>query len=133
VLGAYRYQPNLERRHHLLKSVQDAAPVLLHSPARIEALFCCQFLALLIAALIEREVRAGMARAALDTIELYPELRDCKAPSTERILEIFSTLSRHDLHHEDNLVKTFEPELTAQQQQVLDLLGLPHRAYTQQA
>lgn len=38
VLGAYRYQPNLERRHHLLKSVQDAAPVLLHSPARIEAL-----------------------------------------------------------------------------------------------
>ncbi|HZJ05632.1 MAG TPA: IS1634 family transposase [Nocardioidaceae bacterium] len=50
VLGAYRYQPNLERRHHLLKSVQDAAPVLLHSPARIEALFCCQFLALLICA-----------------------------------------------------------------------------------
>src|SRR5450759_2467849 len=54
VLAAYRYQPNLERRHHLLKSVQDAAPVLLHNPARIEALFCCQFLALLIAALIER-------------------------------------------------------------------------------
>jgi transposase len=132
VLGAYRYQPNLERRHHLLKSVQNAAPVLLHSPARIEALFCCQFLALLIAALIEREVRGGMTRAALDTIELYPELRDCKAPSTERILEIFSTLSRHDLHHEDNLIRTFEPELTAQQQQVLDLLGLPHRAYTQQ-
>src|SRR5664280_2955613 len=46
VLAAYRYQPNLERRHHLLKSVQDAAPVLLHNPARIEALFCCQFLAL---------------------------------------------------------------------------------------
>src|ERR1035437_279837 len=44
VLAAYRYQPNLERRHHLLKSVQDAAPVLLKNPARIEALFCCQFL-----------------------------------------------------------------------------------------
>ena len=49
------------------------------------------------------------------------------------IQEIYSTLYCHDLHHEDNLVKTFEPELTAQQQQVLDLLGLPHRAYTQQA
>jgi transposase len=132
VLGAYRYQPNLERRHHLLKSVQDAAPILLHSPARIEALFCCQFLALLIAALIEREVRGGMTRAALDTIELYPELRDCKAPSTERILEIFTTVSRHQLHHDGTPVQTFQPELTAQQQQVLDLLGLPHRAYTQQ-
>ena len=132
VLAAYRYQPNLERRHHLLKSVQDAAPVLLHNPARIEALFCCQFLALLISALIEREVRNGMRRVALDNIALYPELRNCKAPSTERILEIFATVARHQLHRDGTLVKTFQPELTAQQQQVLDLLTLPHSAYTQQ-
>ena len=131
ILGAYRYQPNLERRHHLLKSLQDAAPVLLHSPARIEALFCCQFLALLICALIEREVRTGMRRAALDNIALYPEFRDCKAPSTERILEIFATVARHQLHRDATPIQTFEPELTAQQQQVLDLLGLPHSAYTQ--
>ncbi|MDN5751357.1 MAG: IS1634 family transposase, partial [Pseudonocardia sp.] len=82
VLAAYRYQPHLERRHHLLKGVQDAAPVLLKSPARIEALFCCQFLALLLGALIEREVRAGMRRAATTKIPLYPELRGCAAPST---------------------------------------------------
>jgi transposase len=45
VLAAYRYQPNLEKRHHELKSVQDAAPVTLKSPFRIEALFTCQFIA----------------------------------------------------------------------------------------
>ncbi|MDN5795595.1 MAG: IS1634 family transposase [Intrasporangium sp.] len=123
ILAAYRYQPNLERRHHLLKSVQDAAPVLLHNPARIEALFCCQFLALLVAALIEREVHAGMARADLHKIALYPEFRDCTAPSTERILEIFAPVTRHHLHRDDTLVQTFEPELTAQQLQVLELLG----------
>lgn len=133
VLGACRYQPNLECRHHLLKSVQDAAPVLLHNPARIEALFCCQFLALLICALIEREVRTGMRQAALDNIALYPEFRDCKAPSTERILEIFATIARHQLHRDGTLIQTFEPELSAQQQQVLDLLGLPHSAYMQPA
>ncbi len=71
-----------------------------------------------------------MTRAALDTIELYPELRSCSAPSTERILEIFATTARHDLHHDSALVKTFHPELTTQQQQVLDLLGLPATAYT---
>jgi transposase len=131
VLAAYRYQPNLERRHHLLKSVQDAAPVLLHNPARIEALFCCQFLALLIAALIEREVRTGMQRADLTKISLYPEFRNCTAPSTERILEIFSTVSRHQLHHDGVLVKTFHPELTAQQVQVLELMELTPRVYTQ--
>jgi transposase len=131
VLAAYRYQPNLERRHHLLKSVQHAAPVLLKTATRIEALFCCQFLALLVAALIERQVRTGMARAALKKIPLYPEFRDCPAPSTERILEIFAPLSRHHLYDHDTLVKTFEPELTAQQQQVLDLLALPTSDYTQ--
>jgi len=129
VLAAYRYQPNLERRHHLLKSVQHAAPVLLKNPARIEGLFCCQFLALLVAALIERQVRTGMAAAALDNIPLYPEFRDCPAPSTERILEIFATLARHQLHRNGALVQTFEPELTTQQLQVLDLLGLAPTAY----
>ena len=66
-----------------------------------------------------------MRRAALDNIALYPEFRDCKAPSTERILEIFVTLACHQLHRDGTLIQTFEPELTAQQQQVLDLLGLP--------
>jgi transposase len=131
VLGPYRYQPNLQRRHHLLKSVRGAAPVLLHNAARIEALFCCQFLALLIAALIEREVRTGMRQAAVNNIPLYPEFRDCKAPSTERILEIFATVARHQLHHDGVIVQTFEPELTTQQTQVLDLLGLAPTAYTQ--
>ncbi|MBE3075335.1 MAG: hypothetical protein IMZ75_10380 [Actinobacteria bacterium] len=132
MLGAYRYQPNLERRHHLLKSVQDAAPVLLQNAARIEALFCCQFLALLICALIEREVRTSMRAAALDNIALYPEFRDCKAPSTERILEIFATVARHELHRDGTLIQTFHPELTGQQQQVLELLGLPNESYTRQ-
>ncbi|MEO9220412.1 MAG: hypothetical protein ABI251_01290 [Mycobacteriaceae bacterium] len=131
VLAAYHYQPNLERRHHLLKSVQDAAPVLLHSPARIEALFCCQFLALLISALIEREVRTAMQQADLSQIRLYPEFRNCTSPSTERILEIFATVSRHQLHHDGVLVKTFHPELTDQQQQVLELLNIATTAYTQ--
>ena len=132
ILAAYKYQPNLERRHHLLKSVQDAAPVLLRDPARIEALFCCQFLALLISALIEREARNGMRQADIPTIALYPEFRDCTAPSTERILEIFQTTSRHHLYRHGHLVQTFPPELTDQQQQLLSFLGLTPTIYTNQ-
>ena len=130
VLRAYRYQPNLERRHHLLKSVQDAAPVLLRSPARIEALFCAQFLALLLGALIEREIRTAMAAAATRDIPLYPELRACTAPSTERILEIFTDLTRHELRRDGRHVQTFEPDLDPLQRQVLDLLAVPTTSYT---
>ena len=114
VLAAYRYQPNLGRRNHLLKSVQDAAPVLLHSPARIEALFCCQFRALLISAFIEREVRTGICQADSPRSGSSPS-PELHRPSTERILEIFATVSRHQLHHDGVLVKTFHPELTTQQ------------------
>jgi transposase len=130
VLAAYRYQPNLERRHHLLKSVQDADPLWLHHPARIEALFCCQFIALLLGALIEREIRTAMRTANTAHIPLYPELRACPAPSAERILDIFADLTRHELHHDGELIQTFEPQPTALQQQVLDLLGVPATSYT---
>src|SRR5205085_6198464 len=33
LLAAYRYQPNIEKRHHQLNSIQDAAPVHLNTPA----------------------------------------------------------------------------------------------------
>ena len=130
MLAAYRYQPNLERRHHLLKSVQDADPIWLRDPARIEAIFCCQFLALLVGALIERQIRTAMNAAQTRDIPLYPELRACETPSAERIFTIFNDLTRHELHRDSKLVQTFEAELNPLQQQILDLLGIPATAYT---
>ena len=130
VLAAYRYQPNLERRHHLLKSVQDADPIWLRDPARIEAIFCCQFLALLVGALIERQIRTAMNDANQQDIPLYPELRACETPSTERVFAVLNDLTRHELHRDGELVQTFEAQLTPLQQQILDLLGVPDTAYT---
>lgn len=131
VLAAYRYQPNLERRNHLLKGPQAVAPVYLQAPHRIEALLLCQFLALLTGALIEREIRTAMATADLDAIALYPELRTCNAPSAERILEIFTGTARHHLtDHTGNVVQIFEPTLTPLQHQVLNLLAIPAHTYT---
>jgi transposase len=130
VLAAYRYQPNLERRNHLLKGPQAVAPVYLQAPHRIEALLLCQFLALLTGALIEREIRTAMAAAELDSIALYPELRSCPTPSATRILEIFTGVTRHHLIAEGRVVQVFEPTLTPLQHQVLDLLDIPVRTYT---
>lgn len=86
LLAAYRYQPNLERRHHMLKGPQQVAPVFLENAHRIEALLLCHFLAMLTEALIEREIRNSMTAAGLTSIPLYPELRDCPHPSAPRIL-----------------------------------------------
>jgi hypothetical protein len=130
VLAAYHYQPNLERRHHMLKGAQDVAPVYLETPHRIEALLLCHFLAMLIQALIEREIRTSMKTQGLAGIPLYPELRNCPAPSAPRILDIFNEVKRHHLNTGDQSVQTFQPQLTPLQQQVLDLLNIPASIYT---
>ena len=134
VLAAYRYQPNLERRHHLLKGVQDAAPVWIKTIPRIEAIFLCHFIALLISALIERQIRMAMKAAEIARIPIYPELRGCAAPTADRIFEIFAHVSRHELRDTaGNLIQVFEPELTELQLKILDLLGIPATIYSRAA
>jgi hypothetical protein len=130
VLAAYHYQPNLERRNHMLKGPQEVAPVYLETPHRIESLLLCHFLAMLTEALIEREIRTSMKTNGLAGIPLYPELRNCPAPSAPRILEIFDDVKRHQLISQDQVVQTFQPQLTPLQQQVLDLLHIPASIYT---
>ena len=70
VLAAYHYQPNLERRNHMLKGPQEVAPVYLETPHRIEALLLCHFLAMLTEALIEREIQTSMKTEGLAGIPL---------------------------------------------------------------
>ena len=130
VLNAYKYQPNLERRHAQLKGHQLVAPVFLKDPVRIEGLLCCHFFALVIQALIEREIRAAMKTAQRTSIPLYPELRECAAPSAHRVLEIFAHVARHVLRDASgNVVKIYEPTLTPLQLQVLELFAIPVSVY----
>lgn len=125
ILEAYKFQPKLEKRHEQLKSVQDLAPMWLKNVSRIEALLFLYFVALLVHALLEREVRRGMAREKLDRLPLYPEERECKAPSTERILDLFAPLQRHRLRRKGRLVQIFEPDLNDLHRQILGLMRLP--------
>jgi transposase len=131
LLAAYKWQPNLEKRHAQLKGTQLVAPMWLRDPARIEGLLTCHFIAMLIAALIERTIRRAMADAGLAELSLYPEDRGCAAPTTTRILEIFSGVARHQLTAPDGTVlRTFHPELTDLQLQVLALLDIPVSVYS---
>jgi len=129
VLEFYRYQPNLERRHHMLKGPQLVAPVYIEQPHRIEALLLCHFLAMLVEALIEREIRTSMATSGRTSLPLYPESRDCPSPSAPRILEIFSDAQRHHLESDGVIVKHFDPTLTSLQRDVLELLHVPASVY----
>ena len=106
LLAAYKWQPNLEKRHAQLKGTQLVAPMWLRDPARIEGLLTCHFIAMLISSLIERTIRHAMTDASLSELSLYPEDRGCAAPTTARILEIFTGVARHQLTTPDGCCAT---------------------------
>jgi len=130
ILDAYKSkQPLVEKRHDLLKNVEAATPMYLKSISRIEALLALHFVALLVHALLEREVRRAMASRGIKQLPLYPEERDCPAPSADRILEIFGPLQRHLLCKARRVVQRFDPELTDLQHKLLAFLKISPKVF----
>ena len=129
ILQAHKGQPTIEKRFEQIKTVHEIAPVFLKNEGRIEALFTLYFLALLVQALIERELRLAMKRQRIEQLPIYPEQRPCRRPTTEQILRLFSLAERHTLLSDGRAVQVFHPKLTDLQRQVLSLLGVPHPAY----
>ena len=129
ILEAHKGQPTIEKRFEQVKTVHEIAPVYLKNEGRIEALFTLYFLALLVQALIERELRLAMKLRSIAELPLYPEQRDCRRPTTEQVLRLFSLAQRHRLTQAGQVVQSFDVELTDLQRQVLSLLGIPETAY----
>jgi hypothetical protein len=83
----------------------------------------------LVGALIERQARRAMAADATAAIPLYPEERDCTAPSAARLLEIFDGIERHRIMLAGRVVQVVEPELDTMRRRLLKLMGVPTTAY----
>ena len=103
-------------------------PVYLKSPKRVVGLVHVYFLSLMVAALIEREIRRAMDREKIQVLPIYPEERECRAPTTPRLLDFFSQVEwfRH-VGKEGSTV--FPVRLSTMQVQILGLLGVPRKAY----
>jgi transposase len=130
VLKHYKYQPRLEKRFAFLKSVTHVAPVFLKKNQRVEALMFIYFLAVLLAALVERSIRRSMADAGLKVIHTLPEDRPTATPTWEQLTRLFEGHARYELLEGKRTVKTFQDQLTASQQQVLGLLGVQESAFS---
>ena len=128
-LEAHKRQFTIGKRFEQTKTVFEIAPVLLKNEGRIEALFFVYFLALLVQAPIERELRQAMGREGIKELPLYPEEHKTQRPTAEQLLRLFSLTQRHVLQQEGINIHTFEPELTSLQRQILALLKVPLSTY----
>lgn len=129
-LVAYKHQPSLEKRHEQLKTVLEVMPVSLKSHSRIEALLFLFFLALLVQAIIERELRRRMAAEGVIELPLYPEARLCKRPTADRICHLFEEMRCHHLLESGSVQRSFWDPLSQLQEDVLRLLGMSSSAFT---
>ena len=89
-LAKYKEQSKVERRIHHLKGPLAVAPMFLKNPERIAGLLCILIWALMVLALMERQVRRGLKGKPL--YGLYPENRPSPAPTGPALLDCFQTL-----------------------------------------
>src|SRR6516165_1274910 len=129
VFKIYKYQPRIEKRHALLKSTLEVAPIWLKKNTRIEALMFLEFLGQMLAALVERALRQKMAEKNIGLICSLPEGRASKTPTIEQVLRLFEHQNKHALYDGDRLVKQFADPLTPVQSQILHLLSIPTAVY----
>lgn len=130
ILDVYKYQPFLEKRNEQLKSVLSVAPVFLKSPHRVAALLFIYFLAVLLFALIERELRRRMKEEGIPSLPLYPEGRQCAAPTTDFIHRaVEGTRQSRLIDSEGKVVRVFHDKLPAHVKEMLRMLGVKRKAY----
>ena len=71
VLEIYKFQPFLEKRHSQLKTYQEIAPVFLKKSERVVAFLHIHVMALMVSALIERQIRRAMLQKKIES-NAYP-------------------------------------------------------------
>ncbi|HDH05561.1 MAG TPA: hypothetical protein ENH01_07605, partial [Nitrospirae bacterium] len=81
-------------------------------------------MALMVATLIERQLRIAMKRKSIKTLPIYPEERSCKYPTTFDIVRLFKGVERYEVVQGENIC-VFPAKLNKIQKQVLDLLEVP--------
>jgi hypothetical protein len=117
VLGLYKDQQIVERRHRDLKQTLKVRPIFLHNDDRVYALLSIVGIALLIFGLIEAQTRAALG-ADQQLPGLLPEGRAAR-PTGRNILAAFQGLGLTYTHHGIAL-----DALTDTQQHILDLLKI---------
>lgn len=90
VLRTYKSQSQVERRFHHLKGPLAVAPMFLKDPERIAGLLCILVWALMVLALMERQVRRELKGEPLHG--LYPEGRPCPPPTGPSLIRGLSRL-----------------------------------------
>ena len=87
------------------------------------------FIALLIQALLERELRKKLHERRAPPLKLYPEDRDAPHPTTSQLFKTFDRLSTYTITQEGRLCEEYHDELNETHRAVLSLLDITEEQF----
>lgn len=125
VMIKYKEQVNVEQTIDFIKSPVQIRPMWLHSPRRLVGLTLLIMIAVLVAALLEYQVRRQIAQTDRLLDGLMPEKRDNPYPTAKKMLKAFQDYTLVIVRHADGHEDIHCPKLRPIQQQIWDIMGLP--------
>ena len=79
---------------------------------------------------MERDLRKAMLRNKIESLPVYPEQRECKYPTTQSIIRVFSDVEKFEVRDKDGKENEyFPPALSQLQKQILDLMEVPQNIF----
>lgn len=124
VMSKYKQQVQVEQTIDFIKSPVQIRPMWLHSPQRLAGLTLLIMVAVLVAALVEYQVRRRIAKTGRLLRGLRPEGRDDPYPTAKAMLKAFQhyavVIVRYDQHYQE----IHHPKLRPVQQQIWDIMEL---------
>lgn len=124
VMTKYKEQVSVEQTIDFIKSPVQIRPMWLHAPRRLAGLTLLIMIAVLVAALLEYQIRRQIAQTGQLLNGLMPENRDNPYPTAKKMLQAFQDYALVIVRHADGHEDIHFPKLRPVQQQIWDMMGL---------
>jgi transposase len=121
----YREQVCVEQTIDFIKSPVQIRPMWLHKPKRLAGLTLLIMIAVLLAGLLEAQVRHWIRETGCLLTGLKPEGRDNPYPTAKAMLRAFTTYTLVVIQQAGGQETMHYPKLRPVQQQIWDILKLP--------
>jgi transposase len=129
VLVAYKRQPFLEKRIYTKKSTLEIAPVYLKKTDRIEAIMLLYFVALMVITLMERRLRANMAKEKIEKLPILLQSMNTRKPTWDNIRYYFRNVHLCEIVKGAVSIQIEVMGVTAMHEEIARLPGVPGSAY----
>ena len=125
VMSKYKQQVLAEQAIDFIKSPVQIRPMWLHQPKRLAGLTLVVMLAVLLAALLELQVRRWLAKQGQSLTGLRPGKRRTTMPTAEALLKAFADYTLVIVRRARGGQEVHLPQLRPLQQQIWNALQLP--------